>query len=213
MTHTFLRFFWNIILRVLLKGYFRLKIVGKKNLPQNKSFVLVANHSSHLDALVLLACVPLKLINRTFSVAAKDYFFTSLWRSLLAVIFVNALPFDRIDKKKESLELCADILNVGEHILIMFPEGTRSTTEDIQPFKKGIGILTASTDRLVVPAFIKGAFAAWPKGSSFPHPTNVQIFIGQAMQFLHIPRTEEGFWLVAQETEHAIKQLQNNLMT
>lgn len=210
MSHTLLRVLWNIFLRLFLKVYFRLKIEGKENLPKDRSFVLIANHSSHLDALCLSMALPVKSIDRTFSVAAKDFFFSSFGRSLFSTIFVNALPFDRQHKCKESLELCADVLNVSDQVLIMFPEGTRSLTGEIQTFKAGIGILVAGTNRLVVPAYIEGAFQAWPKGSNVPKPKRVLVFIGTPMSFTEIERNKDGYEKVARLCELAIRDLIKN---
>lgn len=207
MTHTLLRVFWNLWVRLFLKIYFRLSIKGRGHLPRKKSFVLIANHSSHLDALCLTAALPLKSINRTFSIAAKDYFFSSFWRSLFSAIFINALPFDRQDEKRESLELCANLLKVSDQVLLMFPEGTRSLTGEIQAFKKGIGILVAGVDRLVVPAYIDGAYQAWPKGNKVPKPRHVLVCLGQSINFAEIPRTEEGYQKVAQLCESAVRNL------
>ena len=81
MTYSFFRILWNAFLRIFLKIYFRLSISGKEHLPLEKSFIIVANHSSHLDAVCLAAGIPLKRIDQTYSVAAKDYFFSSFLRS------------------------------------------------------------------------------------------------------------------------------------
>ena len=207
MTHTLLRVLWNVCLRLFLKIYFRLSIRGRENLPHDKSFVFVANHSSHLDAVCLSSVLSVKSIDRTFSAAAKDCFFSSLGRSLFSAIFVNALPFDRQHKHKESLELCADVLNVSDQVLIMFPEGTRSLTGEIQSFKSGIGFLVAGTDRLVVPAYIDGAYQAWPKGSKVPKPKRVRVFIGKPISFERIERDKEGYEKVAQLCETAVRNL------
>ena len=207
MTHTLLRVLWNVCLRLFLKIYFRLSIRGRENLPHDKSFVFVANHSSHLDAVCLSAALPIKSINRTFSVAAKDCFFSSFSRSIFAAVFVNALPFDRQHKHKESLELCADVLNVSDQVLIMFPEGTRSLTGEIQSFKSGIGLLVAGTDRLVVPAYIDGAYQSWPKGSKVPKPKRVRVLIGKPIDFMNIERNKEGYEKVAQLCETAVRNL------
>ncbi|MDP2653449.1 MAG: lysophospholipid acyltransferase family protein [Candidatus Omnitrophota bacterium] len=207
MTHSILRTSWTCCFRAFLKTYLRLTVVGRENLPASASYVLVANHSSHLDAVCLAAAVPLPRIHRTFSVAARDYFFSSFFRSFCSAIFVNALPFDRLEKKRESLELCADVLDVAENVLIMFPEGTRSLTGEIQTFKAGIGILTAGTDRLVLPAYIDGAFRAWPKGCKFPRPRRVRVIIGQPMSFKAAARDKEGFLNVAQQLENAVRDL------
>src|SRR5712672_2191719 len=95
MTIYGLRSGFQLALRAFLRGYFRLKVRGRKYLPVDDSFVMVCNHSSHLDALCLLSSLPLRRVHRAFPVAAADYFFSSLPRTLISVICVNGLPFDR----------------------------------------------------------------------------------------------------------------------
>lgn len=207
MTQSILRCFWGVALRTFLGVYFRLNFVGKENLPKKKSYVLISNHSSHLDAVCLSSALPIRKIDSTFSVAAKDYFFSSFWRCLFSAVFVNALPFDREKRKRESLELCADVLNLSDQVLIMFPEGTRSPDGEIQPFKAGIGILVAGTERLVVPSYIDGAHSAWPKGLRAPRPKKVTVKIGEPMNFNHLSRTKEGYEEVAKSTEKAVREL------
>lgn len=209
MTQSILRYFWNIVLRFVLKIYFRLNFVGKENFPKGKSCVLISNHSSHLDAVCLSSVLSISKIDSVFSVAAKDYFFASFWRCFFSAVFVNALPFDREKRKKESLELCADVLNVSDRVLIMFPEGTRSKNGEIQRFKAGIGILVAGTDRLVVPSYIEGAHRAWPKGVRVPRPKKVTVRIGAPMNFSHLSRDKKGYAEVAKLTESAVQALAN----
>src|SRR5438034_1162993 len=84
-----------VVLRGWLKIYHRLQIDGRENLPADGSCVLVANHSSHLDTLCLMAALPLRRLNHTFPAAAADYFFASALRMVVAVLVVNALPFHR----------------------------------------------------------------------------------------------------------------------
>lgn len=207
LTHTALRVLWLGALRVILRLYFRLRVIGRERLPASNSYVLVSNHASHLDALCLISILPMRSVNRFFAAAAKDYFFRSFWRSLLTVICFNAIPFDRFREKRKSLELCADVLNASDHVLIMFPEGTRSLTGALQPFKKGIGILTAGTGRLVVPAYLDGAYAAWPKGTVWPRPRRIRLLIGSPMTFQDILRTDEGFLRVAGAVQAAVSRL------
>ncbi|MCR4336949.1 MAG: 1-acyl-sn-glycerol-3-phosphate acyltransferase, partial [Candidatus Omnitrophica bacterium] len=207
MTCTILRVSWNFCLRAFLRIYFRLSIRGKENLPLGRSFVFIANHSSHLDAVCLSAALPISSINRIFSAAAKDCFFSSFFRSLFSVIFVNALPFDRQHQHKKSLELCADVLNVSDQVLIIFPEGVRSLTGEIQTFKPGIGLLVAGTDRLVVPAYIDGAHQAWSKGSKVPKQKSVRVLIGKPMVFKDVERDKKGYEKVAWFCQTAVQKL------
>ena len=127
-----------LIIRGLLRVYLRFEIVGADNLPNDgESFVLVANHSSHLDTLCLLAALPLGRLHRAFPVAAEDYFFRSLPRTWFAAVAMNALPFARRMRVRESLSICAQLLAQPGNVLIIFPEGTRSRTGETQSFKAG----------------------------------------------------------------------------
>src|SRR5580693_10440539 len=120
-----------LIIRGWLRIYHRFEIIGHENLRTNRSLVIVANHSSHLDTLCLLAALPLRKLHRAFPVAAADYFFQSVPRLALAAIVVNALPFARRKNIRQSLELCAQLLANPGNVLILFPEGTRTTTGQI----------------------------------------------------------------------------------
>src|SRR4051794_14065483 len=111
-------------LRCWLRLYHRFTIVGRQNLPAGRSFVLIANHASHLDALCLLSALPIRRLHRAFPAAAKDYFCVSGPRALLAAVFVNALPFERHCVPWQSLSTCAHLLENRGTVLIFFPEGT-----------------------------------------------------------------------------------------
>src|SRR5258708_39623364 len=90
-----LRSFVALVLRVWLRTYHRLEIRGREHLPKHKSFVLVANHTSHLDTLCLLAALPLRKLHRAFPAAAADYFFEIVAAIWSGAGSVNALPFGR----------------------------------------------------------------------------------------------------------------------
>jgi 1-acyl-sn-glycerol-3-phosphate acyltransferase len=128
-----------LLLRAWLRGYHRLRIEGRENLPATGSYVLVCNHTSHLDTLCLLSAVALRKIHHCFPAAAADYFFTSLPRSAISAVLINALPFDREAGGARSLAACAELLRQDGNILILFPEGTRTTTGAIGRFRSGIG--------------------------------------------------------------------------
>src|SRR5215467_7189690 len=85
----------HLVIRAVLRVWNRFEVVGRENLPSDGSFVLVANHSSHVDAPALLASLPLRKIHRAFPAAAHDYFFANLPRLLFSAVVINAMPFDR----------------------------------------------------------------------------------------------------------------------
>jgi 1-acyl-sn-glycerol-3-phosphate acyltransferase len=194
MTVYALRSGFQIALRVFLRSYFRLNVRGREHLPVDESFVMVCNHSSHLDALCLLSSLPLRRVHRAFPVAAADYFFSSLPRTFISVIFVNGLPFDRESKGGESLEVCRQLLaRPGGNILILFPEGTRGASGTIGRFRSGIGRLVAGTGTPVVPCHLSGAREAFPKGALLPRPRALRLRIGYARTFPDVsPRDYDG---------------------
>jgi 1-acyl-sn-glycerol-3-phosphate acyltransferase len=167
-----------LVLRAWLKLYHRLEITGFEHLPREGSFIMAANHASHLDTLCLLAALPLRKLHRAFPAAAQDYFFVSVPRLAMAAIVVNALPFGRQKNIRHSLDLCRQLLANPGNILILFPEGTRTATGQIGEFKPGIGLLVAGTNIPVVPCHLHGAYAAWPKWKLWPRPRKVRLQIG-----------------------------------
>src|SRR4029453_8804500 len=173
-----LRSLCALIIRGLLRVYNRFEIIGHENLRTNRSLVIVANHCSHLDTLCLLAALPLRKLHRAFPAAASDYFFQSVPRLWIAAVRVNALTFGRQMRVRQSLSLCEQLLISPGTILIIFPEGTRSTTGELREFRSGIGALVAGLDVSVVPCFIDGSFRAWPKGKRLPPPRKVPLIVG-----------------------------------
>jgi 1-acyl-sn-glycerol-3-phosphate acyltransferase len=192
-----------LIIRGLLRSYLRFEIVGREHLPNDRGFVMVANHSSHLDTLCLLAALPLRRLHRAFPAAAADYFFQSFPRVWIAAVVVNALPFARQMRVRESLSLCSQILETPGNILIMFPEGTRSRTGETQAFKPGVAALLAGRDVPVVPCYVDGAFRAWPKGKRLPRPRKVRLIVGPPRSYAASTRGKA----IAADLEKAVNEL------
>jgi 1-acyl-sn-glycerol-3-phosphate acyltransferase len=196
-----------LCLRAWLRTYHRLRVAGREHLPAAGSFVLVANHASHLDAPCLLASVPLRRVHRTFPAAAADYFFTSLPRSALSAIVINAMPFDREAKGAESLAVCRELLRAPGNALILFPEGTRSTTGVIGRFRSGVGRIVAGTPVPVVPCHLAGAAAAWPKGRALPRPRALRLAIGAPRSYADVAPTPDGVRQVCADLRGAVCDL------
>lgn len=91
-------------LRTVLKVYHRFEVQGRENLPDGPPFVMIANHASHLDALVMAAALPRRVGATTFPVAAGDVFFESVAMSAATVVFINALPLWRKKVTGHALE-------------------------------------------------------------------------------------------------------------
>jgi 1-acyl-sn-glycerol-3-phosphate acyltransferase len=202
-----LRSFCALIIRGLLRFYNRFEIVGPENLRTNRSLVIVANHCSHLDTLCLLAALPLRKLHRAFPVAASDYFFQRVPRLWAAAVLVNAMPFGRHSRTRKSLTICSELLSNSGTILIIFPEGTRSTTGEINEFKSGVGALVAGKDVAVVPCFIDGTFLAWPKGKRLPRPRKIRLIVGAPRNYRDRTADKIDICAIATELRNAVAEL------
>jgi 1-acyl-sn-glycerol-3-phosphate acyltransferase len=202
-----LRSLGAMIIRKLLHIYNHFEIIGQQNLRTNRSLVIVANHCSHIDTLCLLAALPLRKLHRAFPAAASDYFFQSIPRVWVAAILVNALPFARRARVRQSLSLCRELLAHAGSILIIFPEGTRSTTGEVGEFKSGIGALVAGRDVAVAPCFIDGSFQAWPKGKRFPRPRKIRLVVGTPRNYRDRGTDKIEIGAIAAELRHAVSEL------
>jgi 1-acyl-sn-glycerol-3-phosphate acyltransferase len=202
-----LRSLGAMIIRKLLHIYNHFEIIGQQNLRTNRSLVIVANHCSHIDTLCLLAALPLRKLHRAFPAAASDYFFQSIPRVWVAAILVNALPFARRARVRQSLSLCRELLAHAGSILIIFPEGTRSTTGEVGEFKSGIGALVAGRDVAVAPCFIDGSFQAWPKGKRFPRPRKIRLVVGTPRNYRDRGTDKIEICAIAAELRNAVNQL------
>jgi 1-acyl-sn-glycerol-3-phosphate acyltransferase len=195
------------VLRGWLRLYHRFTIVGRENLPAGRSFVMIANHASHLDTLCLLSALPFRRLHGAFPAAARDYFCVSAARAFLAAVVVNALPFDRHFAPWQSLSVCARLLEKPGNILIFFPEGTRSSDPDPGEFKPGVALLAAGRDIPVVPCHLAGTYSALPKGTWIPRPKAVRLTIGRPRVYAHLPPTKESAKQICRELRAAVISL------
>jgi 1-acyl-sn-glycerol-3-phosphate acyltransferase len=198
-------------IRLWLRAYHRFRVTGREHLPVDGSFVMVANHSSHLDALCLLSALPLNRLHRAFPAAAADYFFESVPRIWIAAVVVNALPFSREVRVRQSLALCEGLLKNPGNVLVLFPEGTRSVTGDLGRFKPGIGALLNGQNAPVIPCYLNGAFRAWPKGKLWPRPHRISLHIGPPRNYGHLPPGKESACAIATDLHATISQMKPTL--
>jgi len=184
-----------MLLRGWMRLYHRLKIDGQEHLPDRVS------------TLCLLSSVPLKKIHRTFPAAAADYFFSSLPRSAVSAILINALPFDRKLKGAESLAVCSKLLDNEGNVLIIFPEGTRTTSGEMGRFRSGIGRLVVGRNLAVLPCHLAGGVNAWPKGKAFPRPHQLRLRIGTARTYAHLAKTSESVGEICRDLQESVAEL------
>ncbi|MBU1700638.1 MAG: 1-acyl-sn-glycerol-3-phosphate acyltransferase [Candidatus Eisenbacteria bacterium] len=159
-----------LVLRPLIWAVFGINIRGRENLEDLDRFILISNHNSHLDTLLLYAALPLRQILRTHPVAAGDYFAKSNGLFRIISFLFQPIWIDRSGESGKALPAIQAALDRGANIII-FPEGTRGEPGRMQGFRSGIGrIVEANRSIPVVPAFLEGPERAFPRKAPFPIP-------------------------------------------
>jgi 1-acyl-sn-glycerol-3-phosphate acyltransferase len=148
----------------------RVEIAGKERLDPKSTYIFMPNHASFLDILLLLAYVPCD-----FRFIIKEEFFSV---PLLGMILERSgdIPMDRKNpwKALRSLRRSAELLKGGISVVV-FPEGTRTPTGEIQEFKTALFILPVRTRIPVVPVLIEGTFDALKRGSIRLNPVPLKL--------------------------------------
>ena len=150
--------------------------------PDTCQRVYFANHTSHLDALVLWASLPKPIRALTRPVAAADYWEGGPVRRYMASSF-NALLIDRKKIKVRNSPIDMMIRSIGDtESLIVFPEGGRNHEPEMKPFKSGLFYLAKKRPDLeLVPVYIDNLNRVMPKGQFLPVPLLSCISIGAPM--------------------------------
>jgi 1-acyl-sn-glycerol-3-phosphate acyltransferase len=200
---------WWSLVRISLRLLHRLEIHGREHLLAPPPLVIVANHCSHLDALVLASPLPWRLRDRVFPIAAGDTFFETRRATLFAALAMNALPLWRKRIGAHALDDLRRRLVEEQCIYILFPEGTRSRDGQMQPFRAGIGMLVAGTDIPVIPCHLSGAFAALPPNRKIPRPAKIIMRVHPPLSFKDIPNSRQGWQTIASSLESAVRELGN----
>ncbi len=117
---------WALLARTYFSLWHRLHVVGKEHLPTQFPFVICSNHSSHLDALALVAPLRFGLRAKTFALAAGDTFFESALTTAFAAGFINALPIWRKKRTPQALKELREKLVNTPCGYVVFPEGGRT---------------------------------------------------------------------------------------
>lgn len=142
--------------------------------------IVVANHVSHLDTPIVVRILPPAIRSLLVVAAAKDYFYRGPFRAAIVSLSLATVPFDRGEGSRESLRECEELVRQGRSLLI-FPEGTRSSTGDLGRIRSGVSVLAIHTGTPVLPLFIHGLGDVMPKGTFAPLPGGVVVDVGEPL--------------------------------
>lgn len=176
--------FCKIFLKPIVDKFLIKKVKGLENAPREGNFILVANHQSHLDHIATAyICIP----RRFHMIGQVDRYNTGLVRVFRDLIYfiTGVIPLNREieESKKKAIEEAIKILKMGD-ILIIYPEGTRSRTGQIQEGKCGVAKIFLKTGIPILPVGIKSAFELLPPGRNFPKiKRSIEVNIGKPLYF------------------------------
>lgn len=146
--------------------------------PPPRQVIFIANHSSHLDFILLWASLPRSIRRKSRPVAAKDYWEAGAVRRYLAMRVFRAVLVDRTGGAgRHVLEPLIEAIQAGDS-LILFPEGTRGAGE-IADFQSGLFHLCKHCEGMEVrPVYLHNLSRVLPKGEVLPVPLLMRIIYG-----------------------------------
>lgn len=173
--------FYNLLIRPFITIVLGMNVRRFENLPKKGPAIIVANHNSHLDTLVLMTLFRGKVIHSVRPIAAADYFLRNKFLAWFSLNIIHIIPLDR--KGNTSVEnLFNGVYEAldNNHIVILFPEGSRGEPEKISRLKSGIyHLLKERPEVPVYPVFMHGLGKSLPKGEAMFVPFFCDVFIGE----------------------------------
>ena len=183
---------------------YRVCYSGWHNIPTEGGVLVVSNHQSHLDPpLVGIGCP------RLMNYLARDslFHFSPIgW----FIHSINAIPIDREGIGLAGIKEALRRLKRGEMVLI-FPEGTRTSDGEIAPFRPGFTALAVRSKAAILPVAIDGAFQAFPRWRKFPGPARIRVHYGVPMMPAKLVGHDERELVV--EVERRVHECHKHLRT
>ncbi len=202
--NTWLWFTAKPVVWTLSKSFFRVRAEGKAYIPRTGPVLVVSNHCSYLDPVLLGVTFP-----RTLRFLAKSELFdVSLLKFLMRQW--GQVPVYRSTRagSYSAIRAAIDLLKRGEAVVV-FPEGTRSVDGRFHPEKvhTGAAVIALQAEAPVIPAAVVGSFQALPKGSRFPRPYPVRVIYGSPLDMSEFYRKENSPDLPKILTEKIIQRI------
>jgi len=186
---------------VLSKGLFRAEVAGVENLPARGRVILASNHRSYADPPLLVG----SMVFRPVHFAAKAELFRSRFFGWL-IRNLNAFPVRRWGADREMLRRALAVLE-ADGALLMFPEGTRSKTNELLPPMSGIGLIAERSQAPVVPIYIHNSWRILPPGSSMIRPYKLYVCFGKPIPPPNCPEGKARSQLHAEFAERVMAEI------
>jgi 1-acyl-sn-glycerol-3-phosphate acyltransferase len=165
---------YHLIRHLLALGLWikcRMRVHGRDKIPRTGGLIIASNHASFLDPPIIGVAASSRIVR----FMARDTLFENKFLAWFYHRF-GVVPLDRTKGDVGAIKTAIRLLKDGQCITL-FPEGTRTTTGELQEAKGGIGFLIHKAEVPVIPMYIKGSYEAWPKGAikMVSHPVSVHF--------------------------------------
>jgi len=173
----------QVVCRIVTTLLFDLKVYGSHRFPKEGGVLLVSNHQSYLDPLLLGVRLP-----RTLSYMAK----ASLFKIAPFAWFIRSLGAFPVRQGEGDIRALKEAIERAQdgHALMIFPEGSRTEDGELLPIEPGIALVIRKAKVPVVPAVIDGSSDAWPHGRKFFRARPIRILYGEPMDLTGMSRDE-----------------------
>ena len=201
------RIFYTIVkyfFMALLKIYNRCSVRWLEKLNPDEKFIVVCNHASYLDPLVVGCFFPRRL--KYF--AKEELFHNKFFGACITAL--GAMPVSRSDNASAAgaLRSFMKLYKEGSDVLI-FPEGGRSLDGNLQPLEAGVALVSQHERAPILPAFIKGAYKAMAPGAFFVKPAKIKITFGKPLYFTEEEyKSKDSRKIIMSRLENVMKELE-----
>lgn len=176
--------FFLLVIKPFIFLVLGVNVRNPETLPQDGPAIIIANHNSHIDTLLLMSLFSICKINKIRPVAAADYFCNTKFKKFIFEKLSGIIPIERKISKENISTLFSGIFNAldNNEIIIIYPEGTRGNDNKINKFKSGVAhIAKAYPNVPVIPIFINEPDKILPKIDEILVPFISDVYIGEPL--------------------------------
>ena len=190
--------FYNFMLKlfsIFRRTFFKFEVIGTENIPSEGNLIIAANHKSNLDPIFVASAVNKK---RKMTAIAKE----ELFKNKILAKILNKVEIIPINRQNPGLGTIKRILKYikNDYALVMFPEGTRSKTDDFNNAKAGLSLFATKAKADIVPCTIYSSYKLFkPAKIYFGKPISLEEYYKQKL-------TSEDHERISGEVMDIIKQ-------
>jgi 1-acyl-sn-glycerol-3-phosphate acyltransferase len=173
-----------VLCRTLAVSVFGFRVRFAEPLPRQGGLLVVSSHQSHLDPLLL----GLATDRRLSSLARSSLYHFKPFAAVITSL--DAIPIDRNASMVKTMKALIGRLRDG-HAVVIFPEGTRTSTGELGEIKSGFALLAKKSEVPIVPVAIVGAYECWPRSRLLPRPGRIRLEFGPVMPAAEIAQLDE----------------------